>query len=297
MFGDRLHAQSAMEYLMTYGWAILIIAVVLALLFQLGIFSGGNFAPRAQAGACQVQQTSAGASLVGECQGQLPKFVLTFTTNRGTNNLIAFTKSYNLQSGFTVTTWYYSIPDANCGNPVGTIFAGTTQYGTGTAPQFGLGTTTSGYMYSVVYNGVAAADPGVSAATLQNTWDFAAMTYNDNTVTTYFDGSSASSSFNYNYQLPTITYAGIGYRPGQVYCDYYGSVSNVQLYNTSLTAAEVNALYLEGIGGAPVRPQNLVGWWPLNGDLNDYSGNNNAGSLVSGTFTYTSAWSTNYTAP
>ena len=33
-------AQSAMEYLMTYGWAILIIAVVLGALFALGIFSG-----------------------------------------------------------------------------------------------------------------------------------------------------------------------------------------------------------------------------------------------------------------
>ena len=31
-------AQSAMEYLMTYGWAILIIAVVLVALFSLGVF-------------------------------------------------------------------------------------------------------------------------------------------------------------------------------------------------------------------------------------------------------------------
>ena len=35
-------AQSAMEYLMTYGWAILIIAVVLASLFSLGVFSAGG---------------------------------------------------------------------------------------------------------------------------------------------------------------------------------------------------------------------------------------------------------------
>jgi hypothetical protein len=34
-------AQSAMEYLMTYGWAILIIAVVLGALFSLGVFSSG----------------------------------------------------------------------------------------------------------------------------------------------------------------------------------------------------------------------------------------------------------------
>ncbi len=36
-----LKAQSAMEYLMTYGWAILIISVVLGALFSIGVFSGG----------------------------------------------------------------------------------------------------------------------------------------------------------------------------------------------------------------------------------------------------------------
>ncbi len=35
-------AQSAMEYLMTYGWAILIISVVLGALFSLGVFSGAG---------------------------------------------------------------------------------------------------------------------------------------------------------------------------------------------------------------------------------------------------------------
>ena len=39
----KLKAQSAMEYLMTYGWAILIIAVVLGALFSLGVFSTGSF--------------------------------------------------------------------------------------------------------------------------------------------------------------------------------------------------------------------------------------------------------------
>ena len=32
-----------MEYLMTYGWAILIVAVVLGALYSLGIFNGANF--------------------------------------------------------------------------------------------------------------------------------------------------------------------------------------------------------------------------------------------------------------
>jgi hypothetical protein len=37
--------QTAMEYLMTYGWAILIIMVVLAVLFYLGILNPGRLTP------------------------------------------------------------------------------------------------------------------------------------------------------------------------------------------------------------------------------------------------------------
>ena len=44
----EIRAQSAMEYLMTYGWAILIIAVVLGALFELGVFSGTFFMPHVQ---------------------------------------------------------------------------------------------------------------------------------------------------------------------------------------------------------------------------------------------------------
>ncbi len=40
---NALRSQSAMEYLMTYGWAILIVAVVLGALYSLGIFNGANF--------------------------------------------------------------------------------------------------------------------------------------------------------------------------------------------------------------------------------------------------------------
>ncbi|MGC8648541.1 MAG: hypothetical protein ACP5SJ_03580, partial [Candidatus Micrarchaeia archaeon] len=40
-----LKAQSAMEYLMTYGWAILIVAVVLGALFSLGVFNSSSFIP------------------------------------------------------------------------------------------------------------------------------------------------------------------------------------------------------------------------------------------------------------
>ena len=46
---------------------------------------------------------------------------------------------------------------------------------------------------------------------------------------------------------------------------------------------------------APIAPQNCVGWWPLNGDVNDYSGNNNNGAPIGVSFT--SSWIGGYTPP
>jgi len=65
---------------------------------------------------------------------------------------------------------------------------------------------------------------------------------------------------------------------------YAGIISNVQIYNTALTPQEIQYLYQQGLGGAPVRLQNLVGWWPLNGDAKDYSGNNLHGTIYNVTF-------------
>ena len=46
------NAQGAMEYLMTYGWSILIIAIVIAAMFQLGVFSSLQLAPKIPPGSC-----------------------------------------------------------------------------------------------------------------------------------------------------------------------------------------------------------------------------------------------------
>jgi hypothetical protein len=58
---------------------------------------------------------------------------------------------------------------------------------------------------------------------------------------------------------------------------FNGTISNVQFYNTAFTQNDLSDLYSKGMGGAPILLQNLVGWWPLNGDANDYSGNGNNG--------------------
>jgi hypothetical protein len=61
-----------------------------------------------------------------------------------------------------------------------------------------------------------------------------------------------------------------------------GRIANVQLYSTALTPQEVKYLYQQGLGGAPIRIGSLVGWWPLNGDAKDYSGNNLHGTIYGG---------------
>ena len=108
-------SQSAMEYLMTYGWAILIIAIVIVALYQLGIFGSSNLSPEASAGACQVYRSSATTpQLEGECQGMPPKFVAKFDGSTGYIS-IPDTASFILDPmNFTESAWFWmNSPSSN----------------------------------------------------------------------------------------------------------------------------------------------------------------------------------------
>ncbi len=292
-----MRSQSAMEYLMTYGWAILIIAVVLAALFQLGVFSGGNLGSHATAGSCQVQKSTVGSSLVGECNGQLPEFVGQFN---GQNSYISVPDSSSLFSNpnaVTVSVWIY----------LTTVF--TNQYraiqgfsdccSAGAYDMYADWITGNPNGFEVV-NSIGSRQVVVNVgATPANTWL---------NIIGIYSGSAGTVSIYKNGVLEgTITGVPSGIITGSSNpmwiggggaASWPGYIANLQIYNTSLSQQEVNAIYLGGIGGAPVRPQNLVGWWPLNGNANDYSGNNNNGQVVAGV-TFSSSWltTTGYTAP
>jgi hypothetical protein len=60
-----------------------------------------------------------------------------------------------------------------------------------------------------------------------------------------------------------------------------GELANVQLYSSALSQSQIEQLYEEGITGIPVNMSTLEGWWPINGNANDYSGNNNIGIINS----------------
>jgi hypothetical protein len=275
-----------MEYLMTYGWAILIVAVVLGALFQLGVFSGSSLIPKAQPGSCKVIRpngpgTTTFINLAGVCTGQLPQFVGNF--NGASSYINAGTGASLAPTVVTISAW------VNVAGLQSTQFIG----GRGTTGPRGywLGSSDTHFTFAVG-NGISSLQMPVGNIAM-GTWQYVVGTYDGANQIGYLNGVAVATN--------TIITGPIGYigspTPTNMYIGqiteftsgrwWNGLISNVQIYNTSLSAAEIQGLYSEGIGGAPTRLQNLVGWWPLNGDANDYSGNGNNGAPTNVVFTST----------
>ena len=56
-----------------------------------------------------------------------------------------------------------------------------------------------------------------------------------------------------------------------------GKIADVQMYDTALSHNQIKILYEEGYAGIPVTVNGLIAWLSLDGNANDYSGNNNNG--------------------
>jgi len=286
-------AQSAMEYLMTYGWAILIISIVLAALFQLGVFNPMAFAPKAQPGACQVFRpngpgTTSFINLEGICTGEIPQYVAQFIAKPPYSYVSISSSSIpqNLQPR-TVTLWF------NAKTPSTILTMGGGDSASACLP-FAIEIRAPNYFFLSTCND----DFLTNLPTSFNTWEFVAATetvIGSNriiTVTLNTQNATQISSDLANTNAPQLT---IGGWDGSHVGPMNGTIANVQLYNITLSPQEITALYREGIGGAPINLQHLVGWWPLNGNANDYSGNDNNGHINNVNFV--SNWYSSYTPP
>ena len=285
-----------MEYLMTYGWAILIIAVVLGAIYSLGLFNGATLAPRAQPGSCQVYRpngpfTVQYMSLQGACTNEFPQYAAQLN---GNGNVSISGASVNPTGSMTISLW------VNPGS------YGVSSYTDILEKAIGLGQNQYyirfqpgpllvwAYQDSTRSYGVNV--NAVTAGVTLNRWVNIVAVVNDSTPNTivYVNGAVAGSN------IGTAGGASQVSNPlivGGYYWDGWlkGSVANLQIYNNSLDANSVKALYTEGIGGAPIQTQTLAGWWPLNGNANDYSGNLNNG--VPTNVVYTNQWLSGYTTP
>ncbi len=283
-----LKAQSSIEYLTTYAWALIVIAVALAALYTIGVFNTGGLTASASPGGCQVYRPYGGGSvqvisLQGLCSGIRPKFVARFS---GTGNVEVPDSYYlNATSQITITAWIY----ASGGGP-------STQEVLSKASAM----SSNGYIFPKMENGGSeiafSLGIGNSWDTLTanypnpDSWHFVAAAYNGYAMSIYIDGSIAAETASYSGDINTDNnILVIGGDPGTYFT---GLVSNVQVYNKSLNSNQISQLYGKGIGEPPQLLQNIVGWWPLNGDAGDYSGNGDNGA--SNSIAFVSSWNNGY---
>ena len=297
MHASRL--QSAMEYLITYGWAILLIMTVLAVLYELGIFSPFTFASKAPPGSCQVYRpygpnTTDYINTEGPCNGQIPEFVARFNgvssyASVSQNGVATPALSPN---SVTVSEWIYALPFAS-----GQV----TEY---MAAKVGswqaaiLSSSQDSYTYNAVFYYAGGPQAPVTSRTLYTgTWYNIAFEYNATSgVERIFVNGTVSAATTLTPNTPIEAGNGIAdFGGSESGFSFDGYVSNIQVYNTSLDTNSVKALYIAGIGSDPINLQHIAGWWPMDGNTNDYSGQglNATGTAIA----YTGTWYNTYAAP
>ena len=272
---------------MTYGWAILIIALSLVVLYSLGIMNPKNFVPRAPPGSCFVFRpngpgTTDFVSLQGTC-GYLPMYVASFNGVDGYVDI----PSLNYLSSFPITVGLWL--KMNSPNP------SRDQTPSGQYSQLYLDNPQNTYVLRAAARDTNSA---FRILVITNNWQ---VDYKNNFIhivlilkqtnlSVYVNGvykGYVNATSVYTFTLPNKWSIGRAYPTYFTNC----SIANIQIYNTALTPQEIQYLYQQGLGGGPVRLQNLVAWWPLNGDAKDYSGNNNHGTI------YNVAFVQNYNPP
>ena len=148
----------------------------------------------------------------------------------------------------TAIDWYFLTPNTNCGNGQWVIF------------NAGPG--------ELCYNWG------------DSSWHFVVGTYNSSGTleSLYVDGVLKKTKSGARF-TPTSDPLIFGARSPTPASYFSGYLSNIQIYNTSLSRQQVDKIYSEGITGLPTSNSGLVGWWPLDGNANDYSGYNNNGTV------------------
>ncbi len=309
----KFNAQAAMEYLITYSWAIIIIVIVAVILLNSGIFRILLAQPRGQPQACTVSRPDGPGSDIfistaGICN-ELPEYVDQFRyvssslLASGTANLTITKLKYMPAIGagsngnLTITGWILTEPQGQWQ----TAFAYGQNIALPNEQVLVVNTNSSPYCNDGIF--ISVFDPGVAATSCAynsavpiNKWIFVAVTANSVYLTGYTIISGNVISLSSPISPSWVVQKGQG--EFQISVPWNGLISNIQFYNTTLSYNSIVGQYNEGLGGAPINLKNLVGWWPLNGNDNDYSGNNNnaatsntAGIGVGG------SWINNYLSP
>ncbi len=181
----------------------------------------------------------------------------------GTSGFFLSNSSLSNLSSFTITAWVD--PNAYSTKQYTSDIYTIGPLSGNWALNFSMGA--SGQLAIDDYNGVTLKNFTSNMIIPLNKWSFVAVTFNNSKFVLYVNNKQASAPG----QVETgnhESYIGLYYR---------GYIANMQIYNTSLGPAQMQDAYLSGMAGLPVSYAHLIGWYPLMGDANDYSGSHNTG--------------------
>ncbi len=304
MQGKHGKLQSAMEYLMTYGWAVLLIGVILGALFELGLFNPTSFSAKATPGSCSIYRpngpgTTQFIKKQGICNNEIPQYVAVKKGSSGAavSSYISVAPSTSniskIQNAVTVSAWV-NIDPSFLSNVYNYVFSNSRDC-CGFYNGFDLYVATGNPVFDIWNTNKYAYTSSVKLSS--NTWYMLAGTFDGSLIKVYINGNYiGSAAYSGSIGVPSSYGSYLGAMgAGPTAYEFGGKLSNVQVYDTSLSANEIKSLYVAGIGAAPIDIQHIMGWWPLNGNANDYSGNNYDG--VPNGISYTSNWESGYNIP
>jgi hypothetical protein len=116
-------------------------------------------------------------------------------------------------------------------------------------------------------------------------WTFYTLTLDGSGNAILYKNTKPGTTAAWTGPLTSITdFDMLGYEP--TCADWSNAqISNVQMYTIALSQNQISQLYQRGAYGMPFTT-NLVAWWPLSGNANDYSGNGNNGVATNVVYPY-----------
>ncbi|MGC8648821.1 MAG: LamG-like jellyroll fold domain-containing protein [Candidatus Micrarchaeia archaeon] len=101
-----------------------------------------------------------------------------------------------------------------------------------------------------------------------NSFSFVALTFGNGKFNWYYNGTLEANYINMNSIAISNNTLEIGGNSNSFL--YNGIISNLQIYNSTLSSKQIYTLYINALAAAPIS-NSIEGWWPLQGDTNDYS--------------------------
>ncbi len=196
----------------------------------------------------------------------------------GRNSMVGLVDAPSLNlSTVTITAWVKYLGQQSSGLNWIAAKSGT----------WGMGLSSSGSLLYPFYNDWGGTGLHTSANGLNpGQWYFISAVVtpgSPGTETLYVDGKwSIDSQLSIANQYNGITF---GYGSDSQF--FNGLIANMQIYSTDLSQQQLQQLYYEGIGSGPLQNSSLMGWWPLDGNANDYSRYNNTGYPYNMSYVYT----------